>query len=318
MKWTDEKTAIVTALKEKGYKDEKQKDVFQLIDPNNPMIPTVNVKSQPKAGEHIPVYFINTEDFEGEYLQDVNGQLGAAKQLIRNAKNKLEAEQKETEKPEPAKPQAKPGKPNIKPINEVANIPTTPPPTAVQLTGQVKLSVEIIQQYINSDATMEQAFNFMAFCEAQNLDPFKQEAHLIIFGGKANNVIGVDGNIKRAQEQPDYDGYEAGIIVKKEDGSIDEREGTFLLKEETLLGGWCKVYRKNIKHPFVSKVTLDEYIQLKKDGTPNKIWNGKPATMICKVPTSQCHRKAYAGLNGGGYESCELEMKDIGDVEVIE
>jgi phage recombination protein Bet len=316
MKWADEKADIVAALKEKGYSDEKQKDVYQLIDKNNPMIPTVNIKSQPKAGEHIPVYFINTEDLEGEYLQDVNGQLGAAKQLIRNAKNGLETEQKQV-KSETSKPQPILKKQDIKPIKEVPNIPMAQPPTAVQLTGQVKLSVEIIQQYINSDATMEQAFNFMAFCEAQNLDPFKQEAHLIIFGGKANNVIGVDGNIKRAQEQPDYDGYEAGIIVKKEDGSLDdERVGTFLLEEETLLGGWCKVYRKNITYPFVSKVTLKEYIQLKKDGTPNKIWEGKPATMICKVPISQCHRKAYAGLNGGGYEL--PEMTDLGDVEVIE
>ncbi len=241
--------------------------------------------------------------------------MGAAKQLIRNAKNKFEAEQKEA-KPEPSKPQTKPEKQYIKPIKESDNIPNARPPTAVQLTGQVKLSIEIIQQYINSDATMEQAFNFMAFCESQNLDPFKHEAHLIIFGGKANNVIGVDGNIKRAQEQKDYDGYEAGIIVKKEDGSIDERVGTFLLKEEMLLGGWSKVYRKNITHPFVSKVTLNEYIQLKKDGTPNKMWTSKPATMICKVPISQCHRKAYAGLNGGGYEL--VEMKDLGDVEVIE
>ncbi len=76
------------------------------------------------------------------------------------------------------------------------------------------------------------------------------------------------------------------------------------------------MYRKNVTHPFVSKVTLNEYIQLKKDGTPNKIWDGKPATMIAKVPASQCHRKAYAGLNGGGYEQSEL--KDLGDVEVIE
>ena len=124
MKWTDEKAAIIAALKEIGYTDEKQNDVFQLIDPNNPMIPTVNLKSQPKSGEHIPVYFINTEDLEGEYLQDVNGQLGAAKQLIRNAKNKLEAEQKEA-KPEPSKPQAKPEKQDIKPIKETPNVPAT-------------------------------------------------------------------------------------------------------------------------------------------------------------------------------------------------
>ncbi len=139
---------------------------------------------------------------------------------------------------------------------------------------------------------------------------------MIIFKGKATHVIGVDGNIKRAQEQPDYDGYEAGIIVRKEDGTVEEREGSFLLKEEDLLGGWCKVYREGITYPFVSKVTLEEYIQMNKEGKPNKIWATKPATMIAKVPTSQCHRKAYAGINSGGYE--QIEMKDLGDVEAIE
>ena len=316
--WNDKKASIITALEEYGYTKNKSVDTWQKAVEDSPMICIADLKTQNKPGELIPVFMIDPENLDQPPInQDINGVIGATQQIIRTTINDLE-----TVQTEPKNEQADPmpdnaDQPTTEPAESVPLPATTKTSATVQTTGSVELTVDIVQQYINSDATQKQAFNFVAFCQANGLNPFKHEAHLIIFKGKATNVIGVDGNIKRAQEQADYDGYEAGIIVRKEDGTLDdERVGTFLLKEETLLGGWCKVYRKGMSHPFVSKVTLEEYIQMTKEGKPNKIWATKPATMIAKVPTSQCHRKAYAGINSGGYE--QIEMKDLGDVEVIE
>jgi len=315
--WSDKKAAIIAALEEYGYTKNKAVDTWQKTVEDSPMICVVDLKTQNKPGELIPVFMIDPENLDQPPSnQDINGVIGSTQQTIRTAINDLETVQSEP-KNEQADPIPDNTKQSVTEQEESVPLPpTTKTPAIIHTAKSVELTVDIVQQYINSDATQKQAFNFMAFCRAHGLDPFKQEAHLIIFKGKATNVIGVDGNIKRAQEQPDYDGHEAGIIVKKKDGTLDEREGTFLLKEEELLGGWCKVYRKGMSHPFVSKVTLDEYIQMTKEGKPNKIWATKPATMIAKVPTSQCHRKAYAGINSGGYE--QIEMKDLGDVEVVE
>jgi len=311
MKWADEKAAVIAALKEKGYTDEKQKDVFQLIDPNNPMIPTVNLKSQPKSGEHTPVYFINTEDLEGDYLQDINGQLGAAKQLIRNAKNKLETEQKETKKPEP-----KPKKQSR--TEESATVVVRPPHTDVTISGPSGLSVSLVQELINPLATVEESKFFIELCKSQNLNPFIGEAYLIKYGSKAATyVVGKDAHLRRAEEQQSFNGFKAGIIIQDSNGVLEEREGNFYIKDdEILVGGWAEVHRKDIEMYFISKVPLNEYIGRKSDGAPNKMWATKPATMIRKVALVQALREAFIGLLGGMYDISEIQ--DIGNVEVIE
>ncbi len=217
--------------------------------------------------------------------------------------------------------QSRRGSRRIKSINNIPketankNVPATRPTEAMVVGGPAKLSIDIIQQYINPDLNPEQAYNFMQLCIASNLNPFRGEVHAIVYKGKASFVVGVGGNMRRAQEQPDYNGYEAGIIVEKEDGTIEDRIGTFMLKTETVLGGFCKVWRKGIDHPFITRISYDEYVQMK-DGHPNTIWTKKKATMSCKVAISQGHRNAYMGINSGLYG--QEEIADLGDVEVME
>ncbi len=317
--WNDKKAAIIAALVKDKFNQNRTTGNYQKSIPyeDSNRIVTVYLEFQPKPNESVPVRIVNPHDLEeGPSDIDIDKVIETTQLIIRTAINDLETVQTEPKTEQADSIPDNTDQPTTEQTESTSQPRTTKMPVIVQPAKQVELTVDIVQQYINSDATKKQAFNFMAFCQANGLDPFKQEAHLIIFKGKATHVIGVDGNIKRAQEQRDYDGFEAGIIVKKKDGTLDEREGTFLLKEEELLGGWCKVYRTNMTHPFVSKVTLEEYIQMNKEGNPNKIWATKPATMIAKVPTSQCHRRAYAGINSGGYE--QIEMKDLGDVEVIE
>ncbi len=317
--WNDKKASIITALKKDGFNQNKTTGNYQKSVPyeDSMRIATVYLEFQPKPNESVPVRMVNPDNLdEGPSDIDIDTVIETTELLIRTAINDLE-----TVQTEPKNEQADPipdsaDQPATEQVKSVPLPPTTNTPAIIHTAKPVELTVDIVQQYINSDATKKQAFNFMAFCLAHDLDPFKQEAHLIIFKGKANNVIGVDGNVKRAQEQLDYDGYKAGLIVKTKDGKVEEYEGSFLLDENDLLGSWCKVYRKGMKYPIVSKVSLKEYIQMTKEGKPNKIWATKPATMIGKVSISQAHRKAYAGINGGGYE--QIEMKDLGDVEVIE
>ena len=328
MKWEDKKAAIIAALEEYGYKENNgnwQKS--EGID--GVMVATVWLKTQPKPGEEIQVKFINSIDLDAEpSSRDINGVLGATKQVIRTAINNMEnghtdqpvgqpvkqTEQPDTQSPEQPdeltteQPDIEPTKPH-QPSNKVAVRPDERPSEIPDL------SIEIIQQYINPDATIEQAYNFMQLCISQDLNPFIGEAHLIIFKGKAKMVIGVGGLMRRAQEMSVYDGYEAGIIVQKEDGSIDERIGTFMTDDETLLGGWCKSYRKGRSKPGITKVSLNEYIQRTADGTPTKVWITMPATMICKVAKSQEHRDNFMDKNSGLYE--QVEMTDLGEVEVV-
>ena len=97
----------------------------------------------------------------------------------------------------------------------------------------------------------------------------------------------------------------------KEDGSIENRVGAIVLQNETLVGGWAKVFVDGYMVPIEIQVSLDEYIGRKKDGTPNSQWASKPATMIRKVALVQALREAFPEEYGGLYSQDEVNTGDV-------
>lgn len=174
-----------------------------------------------------------------------------------------------------------------------------------------ELTPEDIINYICPKANASEAMIFLKLCQARRINPFLKEAYLIKYNqaDPAQMVVARDYFARKAEEHPMYDGYESGIFILREAGVVEKREGMFLLPEEKLVGGWCKVYRKDRSRPILSEVALHEYQQRKSDGTLNKFWSdkiGKPATMIEKVAFAQGHRKAFPGDFSGMYDRAEL------------
>ena len=119
--------------------------------------------------------------------------------------------------------------------------------------------------------------------------------------------------MKRADANPNYMGKKAGIIVQKEDGSVEEREGTFVLPNEKIVGGWAKVYVKD-KEPEYQSVSFDEYAGKKKDGSLNAQWAKKPATMIRKVAVVHALREAFPDRFQGMY--AQEEMTEVSGIKL--
>ena len=167
-----------------------------------------------------------------------------------------------------------------------------------------ELTVETIIKYINPDATEQEAFMFLQLCQSRKLNPFLNEAYLVKYGkgSKASFVVGKDAFTKRADQQNDYKGFHAGIIVENK-GEIIRREGTFMMKDEILLGGWAKVIRDN-HEPYFEEVALKEYIKLR-DGKPMSSWASMPGTMIRKVALVHALREAYPQEFSGMYDGSE-------------
>jgi phage recombination protein Bet len=119
-------------------------------------------------------------------------------------------------------------------------------------------------------------------------------------------VVGKDTFTERAELNANFDGFEAGIIVETEIG-FEERDGTLLLKDEVLLGGWATVHRKDHDKPIKAKVSMIEYTQYSnKTAKPNKQWTKMPATMIRKVALVQALRESFPSDLGGCYDSSEM------------
>ncbi|HUS88025.1 MAG TPA: phage recombination protein Bet [Desulfosporosinus sp.] len=181
-------------------------------------------------------------------------------------------------------------------------------------SGRVELSPQIVKQYLvngQGNVTDQEVNMFLKLCQYQKLNPFLREAYLIKYSdnGPASIVVGKETFTKRAEANELYDGMEAGVVVfDLNTNEVTHRQGTLVLPGEQLAGGWAKVYRKDWTHPIESSVNLSEFIQVKNDGKPNKIWSKMPGTMIRKVAVMQALREAFPQDLGGMYGAEEMPV----------
>lgn len=176
---------------------------------------------------------------------------------------------------------------------------------------RIQLTPSVVQNYIvgnNNNITQQEFYLFAQLCKARKLNPFLREAYLIKYSDKqaAQIVVGKDVIVKRAVKHPMYDGKESGVIVEDKDGNIKERIGCFVAQSEKLVGGWCKVYRKDWNHPEYMSVSLDEAAQHRANGELNSNWINKPATMVEKVAKVRALREAFVEEFSGLYEEEEM------------
>ncbi len=168
------------------------------------------------------------------------------------------------------------------------------------------LSFEDIKSFLCPAASDKDAYMFLQLCKARNLNPFTNEAYLIPYKDKNDNikcsiVVGKEAFMRKAELHPQFKGFKAGIIVSKDDDLI-YREGTFTRKGETLEGGWAEVYRADRDFPVRSEVALAEYHK------HNRQWNEMTGTMIRKVAIVQSMREAFSTDLAGCYDADEMRM----------
>lgn len=179
------------------------------------------------------------------------------------------------------------------------------------LTNPQQLTANIVRQYLDPQgkASNEELAYFIATCKERNLNPFTKEVYFIKYGtSPAQIVVSKDAFIKRAEQNPQFDGFEAGIVVETQDGKIERIEGTIKPKSAALLGGWCKVYRKDRSHPITADADLTAY------NTGKSMWAKAPALMIRKVAVVSAFREAFSENVGGLYTSEEMEQAAPVDV----
>jgi phage recombination protein Bet len=194
----------------------------------------------------------------------------------------------------------------------------------------VKLSLAIIKNYVavktRSGKTCDdaQAMRFMMLCQAQRLNPFTGDAFLVGYDKREKDgsytpvfslITAHQAFIKRAEENKDYEGMESGIILiaPGDGGGIIEREGDFRLPNETVVGGWAKVYRKG-RRPTYRRLA----IAAMKPAYETPFWSeDKAPGQICKCAESQALRDTFPTLLGGLYLDNELQSAAI-DVTTVE
>lgn len=183
--------------------------------------------------------------------------------------------------------------------NQVAKLNPDRGTVVYQVAGQdVKLSYKIVRDFLtkgNGDVSDQDLTQFISICKYNQLNPFLNEAYLVKFGAQpAQMIMSKEAFFKRADANPNYQGFRAGIIIQRDD-QILELEGTFKLKSDVLLGGWAEIHRDDKKFPIVAKVALDEYDK------KQSVWNEKKSTMIAKIAKVQALREAFPAQLGAMY-----------------
>lgn len=180
--------------------------------------------------------------------------------------------------------------------------------------NELTVTADDVRNYISTspNVTDKEVWAFINLCASQHLDPRRKDAHLIKYGtSPATMVVGKDVFTRRAQKNPRFKGFQAGITFINNTGALQRRKGSMLLPGEQLMGGWCKVFVEGYEEPMEEEVSFAEYVGLKKDGSVNQQWSTKPATMIRKVAIVHGLREAFPDDLGGLYDESEMGNVDI-------
>lgn len=174
--------------------------------------------------------------------------------------------------------------------------------------NEVSLSQYVVNNYISpgGDFTQQECWSLINLSKARGLNPITRDCFFIRYDGKPSVVVSKDYYTKRACKNPNYLGKENGIVVVNRNGEIEMRTGTIKLKDEELLGGWCKVYMANLKYPVTVTAALDEYARKDKDGKLQATWKTKTCLMIEKVAIVRALKEAMTEEFGGTYAAEEF------------
>ena len=166
----------------------------------------------------------------------------------------------------------------------MSDLPATTAPATPATYDPEKL--RLIRDMFAKGATDNEFLVMMELASRYQLDPFSRQIWLVKYGDNPAQIFaGRDGYLAIAHRSGQFDGMESGT---RKDGDA--------------LVGWCKVYRRDMSHPFEIEVHASEY------STGRNLWKDKPRTMIQKVAEAQCLRRAFS--ISGLYSPEEIDTCD--------
>lgn len=152
------------------------------------------------------------------------------------------------------------------------------------INEQNTITEKLLNDYlttITDKLNPSQRMQFIAVAQAFNLNPFKREIYATTYrnkdGGTTMSIVtGYEVYLKRAEMNPNYDGFETEFKV------VDKQ-----------INCTCKVYRKDRRMPITSCVWMSEY------NFGKSLWATKPKTMLEKVAIATAFRRAFPTDFGG-------------------
>ena len=184
--------------------------------------------------------------------------------------------------------------------------------------------VDVIKATIAPGATNEELALFLMVCQKKGLDPFSRQIYLSerkSFDSDTQQWIvkkspetTIDGFRCIAERSGKYQG-QLGPFWCGDDG---EWKDVWLARDKMPTAAKIGILRSDFKEPVWGIALFEEYVQTKKDGTPNKMWQKMGANQLAKCAESLALRKAFPADLSGMYTGDEMAQsrKDEEDRDI--
>lgn len=184
--------------------------------------------------------------------------------------------------------------PKAQPNPSTAVAVTTTNVSYVSKSGEaIEFNKNSLNQYLGLNLTTPEFQYFSAVCKNYGLNPFLKDIYAIKYGQDPATFI-IDYKVlqQAADNDPNFDGLEKGVLFLDKTGQVREREGDYLLPGEKILGAWCVVHRKDRTYSPKTYAMFEENCKYK-NGVPASNWKARPVFMIVKVAKAQALREAF-------------------------
>lgn len=167
--------------------------------------------------------------------------------------------------------------------------------------------MKLLSDHIMKGATPIELQYFGEVCKRVGLDPFKKQIHAVQrWDNDLKRYVwsyqtGIDGYRSIAASTGCFAGCDEPQFIPADESAPNPRKATITVWK--LVGG--------MRVPFTASARWEEYVQVKKDGTPNSMWRKMPYSQLGKCAEALALRKAFPErIDASVLTDIEMEQAD--------